>query len=196
MNLYPKEMSLKDGRPILLRPVQLEDAAQLMGFLRGCYEESPYLSLEPEEFSPTLEREEDWIRRNQGPGSLCLVAELEGKIVGNARIYARSQGSKCRHRAGLGITVRRAYWSLGLGRALMTELLSYGRDWGFEQLELEVYGQNQRAQNLYRSLGFVPYGELPRAFRQKDGSYDKEILMVLDLRGERPCSVVENEGRN
>ena len=184
MNLYPKEILLKDGRPALLRPVELGDAAQLIPYLRACYEERPYLSRAPEEFSLTLEQEEAWIRRNQGPGSLCLVAELEGQMVGNARIYALSQGRKRRHRASLGITVHKAYWSLGLGRALMTELLAYGRDWGFEQVELEVFGQNLRAQGLYRSMGFVPYGELPNAFHLKDGSCDTEILMVCDWRGE------------
>jgi len=185
MIVLPQEATLKDGRYALLRPLEVQDAAQLIDFMSACYEESPYLTLEPGEFSFTLEQEEDWIRKAQGPGSLCLVAEVEGQLVANARVYSLSKSSKLRHRASLGITVRRAYWNLGIGRALMEALIAYVRDWGFEQVELEVFGQNQRAQGLYRSLGFELCGELPRAFRQKDGSYDSQLQMVLDLRGER-----------
>lgn len=49
---------------------------------------------------------------------------------------------------------------------------------GFEQLELGVFSDNERAIRLYEKYGFQKTGVSPRAFKLKDGTYRDEILMV------------------
>ncbi len=39
---------------------------------------------------------------------------------------------------------------------------------GFEQVELGVYSDNDRARHMYRKMGFREYGMNPRAFKLKD----------------------------
>ena len=70
---------------------------------------------------------------------------------------------------------------MGLGKALLTRVLTLAKELGYEQVELEVISGNDRALRLYERLGFVQTGRTPRAFCYDDGSYRDEIQMVLRL---------------
>lgn len=48
---------------------------------------------------------------------------------------------------------------------------------GYEQLELGVCEDNERARALYTRLGFEEWGRKKRAYRLKDGTYLDEIVM-------------------
>ena len=52
---------------------------------------------------------------------------------------------------------------------------------GYSQIELDVVKDNERAVKLYKSLGFVEYGENRRGFKNKKGEYQSLILMKLNL---------------
>jgi len=49
---------------------------------------------------------------------------------------------------------------------------------GYEQAELGVYSDNDRARHMYKKMGFKEYGMNPRAFKLKDGTYRDEIIMA------------------
>ena len=65
---------------------------------------------------------------------------------------------------------------------MMQEILEIVRQSSFEQLELTVFADNERAIRLYEKAGFVKTGVLPRAYRLKDGSYHDEVQMVYRVR--------------
>jgi ribosomal protein S18 acetylase RimI-like enzyme len=69
----------------------------------------------------------------------------------------------------------------GIGRALVSALVSDARDAGIEVLTLDFRGDNVRAQHLYESLGFTEYGRLPNFVAFGDRRYDMAMFM-LDLR--------------
>ena len=48
---------------------------------------------------------------------------------------------------------------------------------GYEQIELGVFADNKRAQNLYKKNGFEVWGNTKNAFKLKDGTYRDEIIM-------------------
>jgi ribosomal-protein-alanine N-acetyltransferase len=50
------------------------------------------------------------------------------------------------------------YRRQGVGKALLTQLLTVARDHGIKYLTLEVRRTNQNAQNLYQNFGFVHMG--------------------------------------
>ena len=52
---------------------------------------------------------------------------------------------------------------------------------GYEQAELEVISDNQRAIALYRSLGFEKYGTFPDNVRYSDGTYADADWMMKKL---------------
>lgn len=48
----------------------------------------------------------------------------------------------------------------------------------FEQIELGVFADNNRALHMYKKAGFVQTGIIPRAYKLKDGTYRDEIQML------------------
>jgi RimJ/RimL family protein N-acetyltransferase len=52
---------------------------------------------------------------------------------------------------------------------------------GGRRITLRVFGPNERAQRLYRRLGFELEGVLRQEFRVGDDEYVDDLLMALDL---------------
>ena len=180
---YPdKEIILKDGRTALLRAPSLSDAAGLLEYMKITAAETPFLLRTPEEVTMTVENEERYLSRSLAdPNSLMILCFVEGELAGNCNLSRRTK-KKNAHRGSLGIALVKEFWNLGIGTALLSEIISAARDWGLHQLELEVIEGNDRAMALYRKLGFETVGFTPDAIRTEDGRYVKEFLMVKRLK--------------
>ena len=101
--------------------------------------------------------------------------------MATAGVDAVGTRDKLRHRAEFGISVLRAYWGLGLGRALTEACIQCAKEAGYEQLELTVVAENERAIALYRKAGFVEFGRNPRGFRSRTSGYQEIVHMLLAL---------------
>ena len=88
---------------------------------------------------------------------------------------------RMKHRAGVGIAICKDYWGLGIGSAMLSELIGIAEKEGITQLELEVNKDNKQAIKLYEKFGFYKVGEKPNSLRLKDGTMLKEILMIKNL---------------
>ena len=105
----------------------------------------------------------------------------DGRVVATAGVDAVGTRDKLRHRAEFGISVLRAYWGLGLGRALTEACIQCAKEARYEQLELTVVAENERAIALYRKAGFVEFGRNPRGFRSRTSGYQEIVHMLLAL---------------
>lgn len=105
----------------------------------------------------------------------------DGRVVATAGVDAVGTRDKLRHRAEFGVSVLRAYWDLGLGRALTEACIQCAKEAGYEQLELTVVAENERAIALYRKAGFVEFGRNPRGFRSRTSGYQEIVHMLLAL---------------
>lgn len=79
------------------------------------------------------------------------------------------------HHKGLiwGMYVTPGYQGCGVGKDLLEAALTYARGMSdLEQLYLVVGEHNTRAQHLYESLGFKPFGFEPRELKVDDKSYN------------------------
>ena len=175
-------LALRDGRRITVRSAEPEDAAAMLQYMKAMLGETPFLLRTPEEFNYTEEEEARILggRRND-PRSLMLTAEADGQIVACADISSHGAKSRVWHRAELGISVRKDYWRLGIGSALMERLIAFAKQTGYEQIELTVESKNLRALRLYLRNGFSVYGTRPHGMKYPDGSYDSDYLMVKML---------------
>lgn len=115
------------------------------------------------------------------PDEIELAAIIDGKIAGIAGIGAVGRKYKVRHRADFGISVLKEYWGLGLGRILTKACIQCAREAGYQQLELNVVGENERAVSLYRSVGFQEFGRNPRGFNSRFSGYQELVYMLLEL---------------
>ena len=142
---------MKDGRTVVVRRAVDGDAEALLRNINEVGAEGTWILTE--QVGHGIRGEREWIRGFDNRLSVLYVAEVDGRVVGQAdgRI---SQFAKARHVASFGIAIIRAYRGLGIGTALMTRVLAWMKDRGIEKAVLEVFSTNERAIALYRKLGF------------------------------------------
>ena len=116
---YHKTIILKDGRACTLRNGTAEDGEALLKIFNLTHTQTDYLLTYPEEHSYTVEDEAELLRRKtDSVDEIEILAFVDGAIVGSAGVTCVARKEKTRHRAEFGISVDKAHWGLGIGRAL------------------------------------------------------------------------------
>ena len=64
---------------------------------------------------------------------------------------------------------------------MLETVLQAARELGYEQAELEVIADNEKAIALYEKLGFVKYGRFPDNMKYADGRYADAYWMMKKL---------------
>ncbi len=173
-----KNILLKNGVQAVLRNPKVEDAEALIDFIKTTSGETEFLLRYPEEWNITVEQEEAWVRRSvASDSSLVIACYINGEVAGNCSLDFYG-GIKNRHRSVISISVLKKYWGLGIGSALLSELIdaASAHD-GTEIIELEVIEGNDRAIRLYEKMGFKIMSEKPNAFKLKNGKMVKDYYM-------------------
>ncbi len=101
-----------------------------------------------------------------------LVAEENGQILGYAGAWVILDESHITN-----IAVREDARGRGLGKRLTSELLQILSNLGACYATLEVRVSNIRAQNLYKSLGFISVGKRKRYYEDNN---EDAFLMVCE----------------
>lgn len=100
----------------------------------------------------------------------CLVAEIKEKIVGAVWVRIMNDyGHINDETPSFAISLYEEYRHLGLGTALMEEMLQFLKDKGYKQTSLSVQKANY-AVNMYRKVGFEVVKE-----------NEEEYIMVCQL---------------
>lgn len=64
---------------------------------------------------------------------------------------------------------------------MMSEIIENSKKLEYEQMELEVYSDNENAIKLYKKYGFEKWGTIPNGYKLKDGTYRNCIKMGIIL---------------
>ena len=181
---YYKVFTLKDGRSCILRNGTALDGQALLNIFLLTHAQTDYLLSYPDESTMTVEQEAQFLKeKTESLNGIEILAEVDGDGVGSAGIGGVGMKEKLKHRAEFGISVDKAYWGLGIGRALTDACIECARAAGYAQLELEAVAENKNALALYESAGFVEYGRNPKGFRSRLTGWQELVLMRLDLNG-------------
>ena len=179
---YNNTVTLKDGRACTLRNGTASDGQAVLDIFNLTHEQTDYLLTYSDEHSYTVQQEADYLQeKTDSADEIELLAELDGIVVGCAGIGCVGRKAKIRHRADFGISVDKAYWGLGIGRALTEACIECAKNAGYAQLELDVVAANKPAIALYESVGFVEYGRNPRGFCSRFTGWQELVLMRLEL---------------
>lgn len=170
-----ENVTLRDGRLVVLRPACLDDAAMAIEHVNRVAAERRYLVTE--ELTASVEQEREYICKMAESGNLFLVAECEGRIAGSLSAV-RGRGRFQAHTAEFGIALIPEFRGMGLGSKMVDYLIRWCRTRGVEKLNLEVFHDNDRALALYRRMGFVEEGVRRRQVRI-DGRDIDLIQMTL-----------------
>ena len=180
---YKKIINLKDGRRCLIRNATAYDAEDILSNLKKVREETNFLLTYPDEKGFSFEEEKSFLsKKEESAAEVQLCALVGDVIVGLASVSTIGAREKIRHRAELGVSIEKDYWSLGIGSALTAASIECAISAGYQQLELEVVLDNKNAIALYKKMGFIEYGRNPRGFVSRKSEYQELILMRLELR--------------
>lgn len=182
---YYKVIKLNNGDTCILRNGTEKDALAVRDSFYLTHGETDFLTGTPDESLINEETEARFLKaRTESPDEIEMVAETGGKIVGCAGIDCIGRNEKLKHRANFGISVEKAYWGLGIGRALTEACIECAAEAGYLQIELEVVADNSRAVSLYESLGFKEFGRNPKGFRSRISGFQELISMRLEINEE------------
>ncbi len=92
-------------------------------------------------------------RRAANPDIVYLIAKVNGQTVGF--IDWEYQGERAKL---MGLAVLEEHRKRGIARKLVTEALQIMKEKGMRKVYLLVAEDNQKAQNLYESIGFTKQG--------------------------------------
>jgi ribosomal protein S18 acetylase RimI-like enzyme len=113
-----------------------------------------------------------------------VVAELDGQVAGYGKIEHPTPLPASAHVWHVtGLAVDPASEGRGVGAALMEGLIALARDRGGRRMTLRVFAPNERAQRLYKRLGFQVEGVLRGEFMVGHQEYVDDVFMALDLSG-------------
>jgi RimJ/RimL family protein N-acetyltransferase len=176
------EHILKDGRKLILRDPALSDAQELIDYLKIVGGETDFLLADENGIEGlTLEGEQNWITSTlDTPNTKMFVGTVDNEIVLVCDVRAAGR-SRIAHVGGVAITIKRAFWGLGIGSIAMQAMIDFAKSTGvLRMLSLEVREGNERAIALYKRFGFVEIGRHKARINVR-GTYYDEILMDLDL---------------
>ncbi|MBU0998603.1 GNAT family N-acetyltransferase [Patescibacteria group bacterium] len=111
-----------------------------------------------------------------------LVAEVDGIVVGNIKVEFKQHVLE-RHRGELfDVVVNPRYQKKGIARLLFNKCKKLCLENGILILETSVRGRTP-GETVYRRLGFIQYGRLPRGFKEPwdDEKIFDQIFFYMDL---------------
>jgi len=165
--------TLKDGRKVLIRKFTIEDKEKLIEMYEFLSNEALRWAMPPY----TRERlESGWLSNLQN--LIAIVAFYKDKIVGHAQIFKfphpRRKGT-----GDLIIYLHQDFHNVGLGTAMLSELIALAKAEGLHKIGLSVVADNKRAIHLYQKFGFKNEGLKKDAYFGEDGKYHDELVMGL-----------------
>lgn len=175
------EVEIKNGEKLIIRKVKKEDTVQVVEYMLSIGGESDNLTFGKGELKMTIEDEEKFIEDiNSKDNAIMIVAIINNRIIGSAALRSGDK-NRIKHVGELGITVRKIYWGLGVGGAILNYLIQWAKSTGIiRKVNLIVRDDNENAIKLYKKYGFVEEGLITREFYIKGKFYDA-IAMGLKI---------------
>ncbi|MGC3965270.1 MAG: GNAT family N-acetyltransferase [Rhodocyclaceae bacterium] len=149
-----QEWTLRDGTPVLIRPLKPEDAELEQTFVRALSAETKYFRFMSalRELPPSLLAKLTQIDYDR---ELALIAIIENNgeplEIGVCRYSTNPDGESCE----FAIVVADAFQHSGVGRKLMETLILCARERGLKTMKGVFLSDNERMLRFVRNIGFV-----------------------------------------
>lgn len=158
---------------LTIRPAHLEDFEEIYNLFTEILDEGKTYSYTREEMTPERSLAY-WV---SAPGTQCFLAEDDGVFAGVCAIRPNRTG-RGGHVANASFIVHPAHRGKGVARMMGKHALASAKKEGYEAMQFNfVVSANEVAVNLWKSLGFVIVGTLPKGYRHaKLGLVDVYIM--------------------
>jgi len=181
LNKYKKEVKLKDGTKIILRPMAAEDQDALYTFFKSVpKEDARYLR---DDVASRLIVEE-WAKNLDYTRTLPILALKNGTIIADATLNRRRFGWKW-HLGTVRLFVHRDYRKVGLGQLMIKEIADIAFKLELEKLIAEVPDVNISAINAFTKEGFYRAATIPNLVKDRENRPLDVVVMIKDIRPAR-----------
>lgn len=178
LTAYPKQVSLRDGRAVTVRPLASTDADALLKFFLGLPTEDRYF-LKHDVTSPKVVG--SWTAQPDYDRALPLIACAGDELVADATLI-RSPHGAYRDVANVRVIVAPHYRYQGLGTALLRDLCDIAADAELDRVTAElVSGVQDDAITATEQLGFIRAATVHELVRDEQGHPHDVAVMVLPL---------------
>lgn len=181
MLIAPTSLTLKDGRTLVLRSPQSDDAATMVAFRKALLAESAdnlnHFADGADHVSEADQR--TLIQGMADAANTFFLTAFHGETaVGNIGLHPEA-APRLTHVATIGMGSLRAYHGCGLGTALLREAIRHAPEAGLWNLKLTVRTFNVAGIALYESAGFKRVGTLESIARVGEGYVDEHLYQRL-----------------
>lgn len=175
---YPKEVPLRDGPTVTIRPLEPGDEQQLLDFFLGIPDEERFY-LKDDVTSSALIHE--WVHNIDYRRALPLVALDGSRIVAEA-VLVRRRGNARSHVAEVRFVVAAECRNRGLGTIMIRELCDIADDEELDKVLFEVVADKEpEALEAAEHMGFLRVGAIEGGARDYDGRVHDIITLVMPL---------------
>lgn len=178
LNTYHKEVSLKDGTKILLRPMVATDKEALYEFFKAVPEEEARYLRDDVKSRLLIE---SWAKNLDYNRTLPILALKGDLIIGDATINRRQFGWKW-HLGTVRIFVHNEYRNLGLGEIMVGELVRIAYRLEIEKLVLEIPDTNTAVINTFTKAGFHRAALIPNMVKDRQNMPVDLAVMMRDIK--------------
>ncbi len=113
--------------------------------------------------------------------SFTGLAFKDDELVGLYILHPNNIG-RCAHLSNSSYAVKKNLRGFGIGEKLVSHSMEKAKELGFKVLQFNaVVRTNEAALKLYKKLGFVQLGTIPKGFLLKNGKYEDIIPHYVEL---------------
>lgn len=177
---YPKEVILKDGTGVTLRPLQEGDEDLLFKMYGRLSEDDRwFLNHDVAHF----ELIKTWVKNRDLNRVLSIVAVLEGRIIAHATLIMKYYGAKS-HIGKIRISVDPSFREKYLGTWMLLDLINLAMALRLEILVMRlVEGRDSSIMRSIKKLNFSKEATLKDYVQDRNGNHYDLAIMVKRLRG-------------
>lgn len=172
-----KQVELKDGREILIRPMTAEDLEGSVAFFAALPEEDrAYLRRDVTQREVVEQR----IAEIESGAVQRLVAEVDGEIVADGALEISGEEWK-KHLGEIRLIVARPFRRQGLGVLITYELYDLATAARVEEIIVKLMAPQEAGRGILERLGFEQQTIIPDYVQDLGGGKQDMVLMRCDL---------------
>lgn len=163
---------------ITIRFAETNDAEAMLQVQRDVLAEGQFLMTTLDDFNQTVEGQKRWIQTKlANERETLIIAEVDGFLAGWL-VFQSPDRKRLAHTGSFRMMVAKENRSRGVGKRLLTELLTWARQNPLiEKVGLGVFSTNTAAISLYKKMGFVEEGRKVKEVKMSHANYIDDVLM-------------------
>lgn len=175
---YPKEIILKDGTGVTLRPLQPGDEMLLFQMYKDLPEDDRWFT---EGDVANFHFVENWVKGSNQKTLIVIAAVLEGKIISNAVLLRELPGPRA-HIGKIRISVVPSFREKNLGTWMLFDLMNMAMALRLEILVMELVEDRDTAvMHSAKRLNFFQDALLRNYVKDAQGNFRNLVIMVKRL---------------